>query len=337
MDPIGRHLPSPRLCLVTGGAGFIGSHLVDALLDDGVAVRVLDDLSSGALENLARHRRDPRLSVQIGDAGDPAAVARAIDGVDAVFHLAGAVGVLRLQREPVAMLERNLRPTEVVLAAAAERAVPTLIASSSEVYGQEQVPFREDAPVQIGATHLARGGYACAKAMGEFLALAHARQRGLPVVVARLFNTVGPRQAARHGLVLPRFVEQARRGAPITVYGDGRQRRCFAAVGEVVAALRQMLAVPRAHGQVVNVGSTQEVSIQGLAELVRQAAGSASPIVHLPLGEVFGHGFADPARRVPCLRRLRELLGWVPSLPVPAIVQGALDHALPAQAASSAS
>lgn len=307
--------------LVTGGSGFLGSHLVQHLLGLGRAVVVLDDLSSGSLDNLAHLDGHPRLRVCIGSAADPECTARELDGCDHVFHLAGAVGVHRLHTEPVAMLERNLRPTEVVLALAAAQHKPVLITSSSEVYGSGPVPFRESDPVRPGATDSLRGGYACAKAMGEWLCLAHVRAARLPAVVVRIFNTVGPRQAERHGMVLPRFLGQALRGEPITVYGSGTQTRCFAAAGEVVRALVELLDAPKARGSVFNVGSDREVAIAELAQLVREVTGSRSPIVHLPVAEVFPRGFPDPPRRVPCLQRLRSVLGWAPDAPVESVIE----------------
>lgn len=307
--------------LVTGGAGFIGSHLVDHLLQRGCSVHVLDDLSTGSRSNLAAASRSPRLTLTIGSAADVTRVEPLVAGATHVFHLAGAVGVRRLADAPLLMIERNLRPTETVLAAAAKASVPTLIASSSEVYGGRPVPFCEDDAVQPGATEGLRGGYACAKAMGEWLAMAHAFEHGLPVVVARLFNTVGPRQSGRYGMVLPRFLAQALANQPITVFGDGAQTRCFAHVGDVVRALAQLLEQPAARGRVFNVGSDREITVADLAQLVRRSAGSSSEIVCTPMEAVFPRGFTDPARRVPSLLRLRQVLGWVPSTPLEAVVQ----------------
>jgi UDP-glucose 4-epimerase len=321
----------PGEILVTGGAGFLGSHLVDALLAAGRPVHVLDDLSSGSLCNLERHlehgREEPRLRVTIASAEDPAVAAAACAGAGCVFHLAGAVGVQRLAADPLAVMRRNLRCTEVMLEAASALRVPILVASSSEVYGQGPVPFREGDPVRPGTPDGPRGGYACAKAMGEWLALGHARQHGLPAVVVRLFNAVGARQSPAYGMVLPRFVAQARAGAPITVFGDGTQTRCFAAAGEVVAALIALLGTDGARGQVINVGSDREISVRELAELVRRTAGSRSEIVHVPLSSAFPRGFVDPVRRVPCLDRLRRLIGWTPERPIEAIVADLLGGA----------
>lgn len=310
----------PGEILVTGGAGFVGSHLVDALLALGRSVHVLDDLSSGDLANLAQWQGDPRLRIRIGSAEDEALVAEACRSAGAVFHLAGAVGVQRLAADPLLVMRRNLRCTEVVLEAAAAARVPVLLTSSSEVYGQGPVPFRETDPVRPGVPDGLRGGYACAKAMGEWLALGYAQKQGLPVVVVRLFNVIGARQSGAYGMVLPRFLAQARSGQPITVFGDGTQTRCFAAATEVAAALLALLASPAAHGRIINVGSDREISMQALAELVQRLAGSSSPIVHVPFADVFPQGFVDPARRVPSLERLRAAIGWAPERPIEAIV-----------------
>ena len=311
--------------LVTGGAGFLGSHLVEHLLAAGHRVHVLDNLSSGSLDNL-RHLTEAqatggRLRVTIGSADDAELARASCESAVAVFHLAGMVGVQRLASDPMTVMQRNLHCTERMLEAASAAEVPILITSSSEVYGQGPVPFRETDPVQPGATEGLRGGYACAKAMGEWMALALARQRGLQVVVARLFNAVGVRQSPAYGMVLPRFLAQARRGEAITVFGDGTQTRCFGAAGEIVTALAQLLESPAARGQVVNVGSDREVSVGRLAELVQQATGASAPIVQVPLEQVFPRGFVDPPRRVPCLERLRTAIGWVPERPIESIVE----------------
>lgn len=309
----------PGLAVVTGGAGFIGSHLVELLLARGYRVHVVDDLSTGHLENLDAVRDDARLEITVGSAADARVADQAVRSADVVFHLAGVVGVRRLADEPLDVMQANLHSTEAVLRSCAAHSVPVLITSSSEVYGDGPVPFCEAAPVRPGSTEGLRGGYACAKAMGEWLATAHAEQAGLPVLVARLFNTVGPRQSGDHGMVLPRFVRQAVRGEPLTVYG-GDQTRCFAHVRDVARALLDLATSDRVPGRVVNVGSAIETPVRVLAEMVRDAAQSASPIRCVPFGDIFPEGFVDPPRRVPLLDRLRESNGWVPEMPLRDIV-----------------
>lgn len=324
MDPAARlptALPAGAPVLVTGGAGFIGSHLTCELLRRGHPVHVLDDLSSGSLDNLAPVRHLTGFKLTIGSAAEPEVARACVADAVAVFHLAGMVGVRLLAATPVLVMERNLRCTDVMLRVCADAGRPILITSSSEVYGQGPVPFRETDPVRPGVPDGLRGGYACAKAMGEWLAMAHAHERELPVVVARLFNTVGPRQPADAGMVLPRFVAQAVRGEPITVYGDGSQTRCFAHVAEVVVALIDLLANRAAHGAICNVGSDREVAVLTLANLVREVAGSSSPVELVPFAAVFPRGFGDPPRRVPCLQRLRAFTGRAPERAIAEIVR----------------
>ncbi len=306
--------------VVTGGAGFIGSHLCEELLRRGCRVHAVDDLSTGCRENLAAIAEHPQLRLTVASVAEARVAERLCADADVIFHLAGVVGVQRLAAEPLEVMQRNLRCSEVVLAAAAQRNVPVLLASSSEVYGDGPVPFREQDPVRPGATEGRRGGYACAKAMSEWLAFGHSARDALPVVVARLFNTVGPRQSGQHGMVLPRFVAQALRGEPITVYGSGEQTRCFAHVAEVARALADLACARGAAGRVFNVGSEIETTVWDLATTVRELAGCVAPIVRVPLASVFPAGFADPPRRRPCLQRLRSSIGWVPSAPLVQIV-----------------
>jgi len=317
----------PPLCagacraVVTGGAGFVGSHLAELLLARGFSVHVVDDLSTGRLENLRHVEGHRDLRVTVDSVAEPRAAARVLAGADVVFHLAGVVGVRRLATQPLDVMQANLRSAEVLLQAAADRGTPVLFASSSEVYGDGPVPFVEDAPVTPGSTEGLRGGYACAKAMGEWLAGAHAEQRSLPVLVARLFNTVGPRQLGEHGMVLPRFVRQALRGEPLTVYGGGAQTRCFAHVRDVARALVDLATTTSSPGRVVNVGSDVETPVATLARLVRDVAGSRSAIRHVPFSDVFPDGFSELPRRVPSVERLRAAIGWVPQTPLRAIVE----------------
>jgi len=312
--------PRGGRAVVTGGAGFVGSHLVERLLEDGYSVVVVDDLSTGDRENLRAVREHERLEVVVASVADAQVVRRVFRGADVVFHLAGAVGVQRLARAPLEVMQANLRASEVVLEVAAELGVAVLFTSSSEVYGGGEVPFVEHAAVTPGSTEGLRGGYACAKAMSEWLACAHAARAGLPVVVARLFNTVGPRQRGEHGMVLPRFVRQAQRGEPLTIYGEGQQTRCFAHVRDVARALVDLARSSSRPGQVINVGSDVETSVAALAALVVAVSGSRASLRRVPYDEVFPQGFADPPRRVPSLERLRAAIGWVPQTPLRQIV-----------------
>jgi UDP-glucose 4-epimerase len=297
--------------LVTGGAGFIGSHVCEALVAAGSDVIVLDDCSTGRLENLATLRGSPRLTCVVGSILDRSRLAELVERADAVVHLAAAVGVRLVVESPARTIETNVLGTAAVLDLAAARGVPVLLASSSEVYGKsDRVPFREDDDLTFGRTRVGRWSYGCGKAVGEYLALAYARERGLPVTIARLFNTVGPRQSGRYGMVLPRFVAQALAGEPLTVYGDGTQRRCFCDVGDVAAALLTLLAHPGSRGAVFNVGGREEVSIAELARRVVRVTGSASSLAYVPYEQAWGNQFEDMARRVPDLAAIRALIGF---------------------------
>jgi nucleoside-diphosphate-sugar epimerase len=300
--------------LITGGAGFIGSHLADACIARGDEVFVLDDLSTGRLENLARVANDPRLHWTAGSVRDSDMVEELVDKCDVIFHLAAAVGVKLIVESPVRTIETNVRGTEVVLAAASRQHKRVLIASTSEVYGlSEQVPFREDGNLVMGATNKGRWSYACSKALDEFLALAYHREKKLPAIVVRLFNTVGPRQIGRYGMVVPTLVAQALAGQPLTVYGDGRQTRCFAFVADVVKSLLLLMDHADATGEVFNIGSTEEVSITRLAERVLALTGSRSGIVYVPYGEAYEEGFEDMPRRVPDTAKALRFIGFTPS------------------------
>lgn len=299
--------------LITGGAGFIGSHLAERLLADGRQVTVLDDLSTGRLENVAGLLNEPRFQLVRDSVENEATVNTLMAGCDEVYHLASAVGVQLVLDEPVRTIRTTIHGTEVVLEAANRFRRPVLITSSSEVYGKgARVPFREDDDVVMGPTVTARYCYAYCKGIDEFLGLAYHRQYGLAVTIVRLFNTVGPRQVGRYGMVLPRFVQAALAGQPIQVYGDGTQTRCFCHVGDVVAAVVELMATPSAGGRVFNLGGDREVSMNDLAHAVIAATGSTSPIEHLSIREAYGQQFDDMPRRVPDLSRVREAIGFAP-------------------------
>ncbi len=318
--------------LVTGGAGFVGSHLVEELVRRGRAVTVLDDLSGGTPANLAAAMRSGDVRLVTGSVEDREAVRGALRGADRVFHLAAGVGVLRLVSAPVSVIAVNVNGTRVVLEEASAVGAPVLVTSSSEVYGTAgAVPFREDGPLCLDPGTAPRLGYAASKIAAEHLALACARETGLTVLVCRLFNTVGPRQSSRHGMVLPSFIEAALAGLPLTVHGDGMQTRAFAAVEEVVRALADAAAAHRSGALVVNVGSASEVAILDLARRVVQRAAGRSAIRFAPVEEAVGQGFTDFRRRLPCLDRLRGLIGWVPSRSLDNILDGLLGP--PAEAA----
>jgi UDP-glucose 4-epimerase len=313
--------------LITGGAGFIGSHLADAYIERGDEVLVLDDLSTGSIENIRHLKKHPRFDYAIDSVHNAPLVAELVDACDAVFHLAAAVGVRLIVESPVRTIENNVHGTEVVLAQANKKKKKVLIASTSEVYGlSARVPFREDGPLVMGATTKGRWSYACSKAIDEFLALAYWREKKLPVVVVRLFNTVGPRQTGRYGMVIPTFVKQALAGRPITVFGDGTQSRCFCHVADVVNALVRLMDHPGAVGQVFNVGSDEEVSIAELAELVKVLSGSPSEIVLVPYGEAYEAGFEDMPRRVPDISKVNGLIGFRPTRGLEAILQSVIAH-----------
>jgi nucleoside-diphosphate-sugar epimerase len=297
--------------LITGGAGFIGSHLADELLARGHHVHALDDLSTGSMANIRHLREDRRFSYTIDSCDNSRVVAELIDEADAVFHLAAAVGVQLIVESPVRTIETNVHCTEVVLAHASKKRRPVLIASTSEVYGKSTaLPFREDGDLVMGSTDKGRWSYACSKAIDEFLALAHYHERKLPTVVVRLFNTVGPRQTGQYGMVVPTFVRQALAGTAITVFGDGTQQRCFCHAHDVVRALADLMESDQHFGQVFNVGSDEELSIESLAERVKAACGSGSEIVKIPYDEAYETGFEDMFRRIPDTSKLERAIGW---------------------------
>jgi UDP-glucose 4-epimerase len=297
--------------LITGGSGFIGSHLADACIARGDDVVALDDLSTGSRDNVRQLEGHPRFQLIVDSVHKGEVVEQLVDGCDVVFHLAAAVGVKLIVQSPVRTIETNVHGTEIVLAAAARQRKRVLIASTSEVYGlSEQVPFREDGNLVMGATTKGRWSYACSKAIDEFLALAYHRERGLPTIIARLFNTVGPRQTGQYGMVVPTLVGQALAGKPLTVFGDGKQTRCFGYVGDVVGALLKLMDHPETPGEVFNLGSTEEVSITALAERILALTGSSSKIVYVPYGEAYEEGFEDMPRRVPDTSKAQRVIGF---------------------------
>lgn len=302
-----------RRCLVTGGAGFIGSHLVEALLAQGCRVSVLDDLSTGSRSNLERVADHPRLRVVIDSINNEAALAEMVADADEVYHLAASVGVRLVLDEPVRTVTTNVGPTEVLLRLVDADPKPLFLASTSEVYGKNpKSPLAEDDDLVLGPTSKGRWIYACSKAMDEYLALGYYERTRLPVVVGRFFNVVGPRQVGQWGMVLPRFVDQALAGGPIMVYDDGRQVRCFAHVADVVRGVLALMAEPAARGRVFNLGSDQPVSIRALAEAVARAVDLGLPIKHMPYAEAYAPGFEDIRCRVPDLTRIREAIGYRP-------------------------
>jgi UDP-glucose 4-epimerase len=308
--------------LVTGGAGFIGSHLVARLLADGKSVVVIDDLSTGSLDNLQAVKSHPRLRVIVSTVSGCAELPQLAATAESIYHLAAAVGVELVLNSPIHTLLTNLRETEALLDAAVPRRVPVLLTSTSEVYGKsQQAAFSEEDDLLIGPPHQTRWGYACSKLMDEFLALACARERSLPVVVARLFNTVGPRQTGRYGMVVPRFIAAAQSGQPLKVYGDGSQTRCFCLVTDTVEALVRLQGCAAARGQVFNVGGTEEVTIRQLAELVIEVVGSRSTIEYVPYAAAYGRGFEDMRRRKPRVDKLARVTGFRPATPLREIIR----------------
>jgi UDP-glucose 4-epimerase len=328
--------PSYPHILITGGAGFIGSHLTEALLQRGRRVTIVDDLSTGRFENIAHLTGHPSFRFTIDNINNEVVMDRLVSECDLIFHLAAAVGVRLIVEHPVHTIETNVMATEAVLKTAARYRVKVMLASTSEVYGKgHQVPFREDDDVVLGPTCRSRWAYAASKMVDEFLALAYFRERELPVVVFRLFNTVGPRQTGQYGMVVPRFIEQALGGEALTVYGDGEQTRCFLHVSDAVEALIALAEAPAAVGQVFNIGSTEEITIRRLAEEVLAASGAERPVAAkagggggrielIPYEAAYTEGFEDMARRVPDLTKIRELTGWEPKLHLDAILNDVL-------------
>ena len=313
--------------LITGGAGFIGSHLSEALLDNGHDVLILDNLSTGSIDNIAHLKGRRGFEYFVDTVTNEPLLAELIDRSDVVFHFAAAVGVKLIVEQPVYTIETNVHGTEVVLKHANKKKKLVVIASTSEVYGKsDDVPFREDSDLVMGPTPKHRWAYACSKAIDEFLALAYWKERKLPVIIVRFFNTVGPRQSGQYGMVIPNFVRQALAGEPITVFGDGTQQRAFTHVTDVVGALLKLVAEPKAVGQVINIGNRQEITILALAERVRELSGSDSPIKLVPYDDAYESGFEDMPRRVPDLTRVEGLIGYTATLQLDEILTQVIDY-----------
>lgn len=299
--------------LITGGAGFIGSHLSEHLLASGHHVVVIDDLSTGSIRNIETIKAHPRFEYYIDTIFNPRLMAELVDGADLIFHLAAAVGVKRIVEFPVQTIETNVRGSEVILDLAAKKLKRLVIASTSEVYGKSnKIPFSENDDLVLGSTYNARWSYACSKAIDEFLALAYFREKRLPVTVVRLFNTVGPRQTGQYGMVLPTFVNQALRGDPITVFGTGEQSRCFVHVHDVIEGLLACAQSERAPGEIFNLGNTEEITMNGLAARVLEAVNSNSEILHIPYSEAYAPGFEDMERRVPDIHKAKKYFNYAP-------------------------
>lgn len=313
--------------LLTGGAGFVGSHLAEALLAAGHSVEVIDDLSTGSLDNITPFIGNPRFRHTIDTVMNDAAVGEMVDRADVVFHLAAAVGVKLIVEAPVRTIETNVHGTEVILKQAVRDKKPVVIFSTSEVYGKSTaVPFTETADLVMGPTSKHRWAYACSKALDEFLALAYYKERQLPAIIVRLFNTVGPRQTGRYGMVIPNFVRQALANEPITVFGDGTQSRAFTYVGDVVGGLIKLIETPGTAGEVFNIGNHEEISIMDLARKVKALSGSSSEIVLIPYDQAYEAGFEDMPRRVPDLRKIGAAVGYTPSVGLDEILTRVIGH-----------
>jgi UDP-glucose 4-epimerase len=312
---------------ITGGAGFIGSHLAEEHLKRGDSVYIIDDLSTGSMENIEHLKEMPRFRYYLDSVANQHLIAELVDLSDVIYHLAAAVGVKLIVESPVKTIETNIRGTEIVLHHAAKKRKRVLITSTSEVYGKrERVPFREDDDLIMGPTNKGRWAYACSKAIDEFLAIAYWNEKRVPTVIARLFNTVGPRQTGRYGMVIPNFVDQALAGDDITVYGDGSQSRCFTHVSDVVRALMRLIEHTSAVGEVYNIGSADEVTILQLAERIKKLSESQSKIVFLPYDQAYGVGFEDMLRRVPDISKIKELVGYEPTRKLDQILQSVIDY-----------
>lgn len=313
--------------LITGGAGFIGSHLAEELLRRGNEVFVVDDLSTGSIENIRHLKTHDRFHYVVDSCANVQLMAELVDTCDRIYHLAAAVGVKLIVESPVRTIETNVHLTEVMLKLASKKKRPILVASTSEVYGKsEQLPFREDGDLVLGATNKGRWSYACSKAIDEFLAIAYWKEKKLPTVIVRLFNTVGPRQTGQYGMVIPNFVRQALAGQPITVFGDGKQSRCFTHVSDVVRALIALHESEKSYGQVYNIGSGNEIAIDALAKQVREMCKSSSEISYIPYAKAYEEGFEDMPRRIPDVAKIRQLCGWEPTIPLTTILNDVIEY-----------
>jgi nucleoside-diphosphate-sugar epimerase len=313
--------------LITGGAGFIGSHLSEELLRRGHEVFVVDDLSTGSINNIRHLKTHDRFHYTVDSCSNVQLMAELVDGADIIYHLAAAVGVKLIVESPVRTIETNIRLTEIMLNLANKKKRPIFVASTSEVYGKsDQLPFREDGDLVMGATNKGRWSYACSKAIDEFLAIAYWKEKHLPTVLARLFNTVGPRQTGQYGMVVPTFVKQALSGQPITVFGDGKQSRCFTHVQDVVRALIGIMENEKSYGQVFNIGNNNEISMSDLARQVREMCESKSEIVNIPYEKAYEHGFEDMPRRVPDIAKIGNAIGWKPTISLPQILADVIDY-----------
>ena len=314
--------------LITGGAGFIGSHLAEKLLSNGEIVSIIDDLSTGSIENIEHLKSNVNFEYKIDSIMNEHLLAELIDKADVVFHLAAAVGVKLIVESPVRTIETNIQGTELVLKMASKKKKKIIIASTSEVYGKGTcMPFKETGDLVFGPTTKGRWSYACSKAIDEFLGLAYYKEKKVPVTIVRLFNTVGPRQTGMYGMVIPTFVKQALLNHPITVYGDGQQTRCFTYVGDVVDALVKISRNPKAVGEIFNIGSTEEISIKELAELVKSMTKSNSEIVYIPYDKAYEEGFEDMQKRIPDLSKIREFIGYKPTTNLKGILEKVIDWA----------
>jgi UDP-glucose 4-epimerase len=313
--------------LVTGGAGFIGSHLGEELLRRGHEVFVVDDLSTGSIDNIRHLKTHDRFHYVVDTCANVQLMAELVDTCEVIYHLAAAVGVKLIVESPVRTIETNVHLTEVMLTLANKKKRPILVASTSEVYGKsEQLPFREDGDLVLGATNKGRWSYACSKAIDEFLAIAYWKERRLPTVIVRLFNTVGPRQTGQYGMVIPNLVRQALAGQPLTVFGDGKQSRCFTHVSDVVGALIGIMQTEQSYGQVYNVGSPGEISIGDLAKQIREMCGSRSEIVNIPYSKAYEEGFEDMPRRIPDVSKIGAAIGWKPSIGLTQILTDVIEY-----------